>query len=61
MASFRDKDPEAFDMRNVLPLPDLSSLTNEDYLDHVDELIATEAKRVPDIKDQVFLDSDIDE
>jgi hypothetical protein len=41
--------------------PDLSSLTDEDYLDHLRELIAKEAKEIADINHQPFLDSDIDE
>jgi acetoin utilization deacetylase AcuC-like enzyme len=41
-----------------LPTPDLTSMTDQDYLDHLHELIAKEAVAFPDVKDLKLIDSD---
>lgn len=59
MASFGDLGSDPLASMSAMSLPDLSSLTGEDYLDHLDEVIAKEVGRFPDVKDLNFIDSDM--
>lgn len=59
MASIGDQRIDPFASMYAVDLPDLSSLTDEDYMDHLGEMIAKEAGRFPDVKEPNFIDSDM--
>lgn len=61
MASSREQNPDSFAQQYALHLPDMSSVAPEDCLDHLDEVIAIEAKRFTDSNGRDFIDSDIDD
>jgi hypothetical protein len=59
IASLGNPQKDELASRYEVPMPDLTSLSNEDYLDHLDELIVKEAGGFPDVNDLEFIDSDM--